>query len=54
MHNDSSYRLREFLKKVRNSSVNYDDFWIEKLVKALPKGYLFFYTCEFVFMITLT
>ncbi|VDK81119.1 unnamed protein product [Onchocerca ochengi] len=29
--------LREFLKKVRSSCVDYDDYWIEKLVKVLPK-----------------
>ncbi|VDK84727.1 unnamed protein product [Litomosoides sigmodontis] len=38
MHDDNSYRLREFLKKVRSSPVIYDDHWIERLVKALPKG----------------
>ncbi|KAL3994156.1 hypothetical protein ACH3XW_20585 [Acanthocheilonema viteae] len=38
MNGDSNYRLREFLKKVRNSCVDYDDHWIEKLVKAVPKN----------------
>ncbi|EFO21047.2 hypothetical protein LOAG_07443 [Loa loa] len=38
MRDDNSYRLREFLKKVRSSCVDYDDYWIEKLVKAIPKG----------------
>uniref|UniRef100_A0A0R3RJI4 DUF4413 domain-containing protein n=1 Tax=Elaeophora elaphi TaxID=1147741 RepID=A0A0R3RJI4_9BILA len=38
MHDGNSCRLREFLKKVKNSHVDYDDYWIEKLVKALPKG----------------
>ncbi|MCP9261296.1 hypothetical protein DINM_004672 [Dirofilaria immitis] len=37
MHSTNNYRLREFLKKVRNSYVDYDDYWIENLMKALPK-----------------
>lgn len=50
MHGDNSYRLREFLKKVRNSSVDYDDHWIEKLVKALPKSCLLFLIFEFAYI----
>uniref|UniRef100_A0AAF5PWS7 Uncharacterized protein n=1 Tax=Wuchereria bancrofti TaxID=6293 RepID=A0AAF5PWS7_WUCBA len=38
MRNDNSYKLREFLKRVRDSCVDYDDYWVEKLVKAVPKG----------------
>ncbi|CAG9539364.1 unnamed protein product [Cercopithifilaria johnstoni] len=37
MHDGNGYRLREFLRKIRNSCVDYDDYWIEKLAKALPK-----------------
>lgn len=48
MQGDSSCRLREFLKKVRNSSVDYDDYWIEKLVKAIPKGCLLFSLLNFL------
>ncbi|VDO10236.1 unnamed protein product [Brugia timori] len=38
MRNDNSYKLREFLKRIRDSYADYDDYWVEKLVKAIPKG----------------